>query len=264
MADVAALDPITALGILAEPTRRALYEYVIGRDEAVGRDEAAGAVGIGRPLAAFHLDRLVAGGLLTTEFRRTNGRRGPGAGRPAKLYRRGRVDLQVSLPPRRYEWAARILAAGLEGAGPSIEKALAEAARASGRSMAGLDGSGAPSGERGEGVDVATRDGGAPEGVAAVASSGSNAPPEGTWRDRARLREILREQGFEPRDDPAQPGVIRLLNCPFDAVARTHRAVVCAMNLALLQGFAEGFPNVTAQPADPATGCCVALRKTPG
>ncbi len=223
-------DPIAVLGILAEPTRRALYEFVIGRDESVGRDEAAGALGIGRPLAAFHLDRLVAGGLLATEFRRTNGRRGPGAGRPAKLYRRAGTALEVSLPPRRYEWAARVLAAGFEGAGPATRKALVEAARASGRSLAAEQGSGA---------------------------SDQGAAPDG----HQRLRETLRAQGFEPREDRAEPTVIHLLNCPFEGVARTHRAVICAMNLALLEGLAEGFPAVTAEPADPATGCCVALRQ---
>lgn len=237
MSDVTATDdPITALGILAEPTRRALYEFVVARDEAVGRDEAAAGLGIGRPLAAFHLDRLVAGGLLAAEFRRTNGRRGPGAGRPAKLYRRAGTDLEVSLPPRRYEWAAGILAAGLEGAAPATRKAFAEAARESGRAIAARDGAAARSEpERGK-ADAAARDG-------------------------ARLRELLGDQGFEPREDPAEPGVIRLLNCPFQAVARTHRAVICAMNLALLEGLTEGYPNVTAEPDDAATGCCVALRE---
>jgi predicted ArsR family transcriptional regulator len=71
----------------AEPQRRALYRYVVSRDDPVGKDEAAAALGVGRSVAAFHLDRLVADWLLTTEFRRLSGRQGPGAGRPAKLYR---------------------------------------------------------------------------------------------------------------------------------------------------------------------------------
>ena len=79
---------LDAIAPLAEPVRRSLYLYVVGRPDAVGRDEAASAVGIGRPLAAFHLDRLVEAGLLRAEYRRLSGRTGPGAGRPAKLYRR--------------------------------------------------------------------------------------------------------------------------------------------------------------------------------
>src|SRR5437773_10194006 len=81
---------IASAAVLGELVRRALYEYVAGSDAAVDRDAAAAAVGVGRPLAAFHLDRLVAAGLLDVEYRRRSGRSGPGAGRPAKFYRRSR------------------------------------------------------------------------------------------------------------------------------------------------------------------------------
>src|SRR5215469_15717046 len=101
---------IAAVGGLDDPVRRRLYEYVSARDEAVGRDEAAAAVGIGRPLAAYHLDKLVDLGLLTASYQRPVGRRGPGAGRPAKLYARSGREFNVSIPPREYELAARLLA----------------------------------------------------------------------------------------------------------------------------------------------------------
>ena len=65
-------------------------------------------------LAAFHLDRLVEAGLLETEFRRRSGRTGPGAGRPAKLYRRAARDFSVSLPAREYERAADLMATALQ------------------------------------------------------------------------------------------------------------------------------------------------------
>ncbi|MDQ3641298.1 MAG: helix-turn-helix domain-containing protein, partial [Actinomycetota bacterium] len=79
---------LAALAALGDPLRRRLYRFVGGQDHPVGRDEAAAGVGISRSTAAFHLDRLVDDGLLDAEFRRLTGRRGPGAGRPAKLYRR--------------------------------------------------------------------------------------------------------------------------------------------------------------------------------
>jgi predicted ArsR family transcriptional regulator len=60
----------------------------IGAVDPVGRDAVAARVGVGRTLAAFHLDKLAAAGLLTISFARPPGRTGPGAGRPAKLYRR--------------------------------------------------------------------------------------------------------------------------------------------------------------------------------
>src|SRR5207342_564914 len=97
-------EAIDRLAPLADPVRRALYEHVAGHGEAVDRDAAAAAVGIGRPLAAFHLDRLAAAGLLEVEYHRRSGRSGPGAGRPAKFYRRARgLETSVSLPPRRYD-----------------------------------------------------------------------------------------------------------------------------------------------------------------
>src|SRR5690349_22526501 len=79
-------EAIGAVAALGEPVRLALYQYVIEHGEA-GRDEAARATRISRALAAFHLDRLVAEGLLTASYRRRSGRTGPGAGRPAKVYR---------------------------------------------------------------------------------------------------------------------------------------------------------------------------------
>src|SRR2546426_659658 len=76
-------DQIAGVAILADPVRRSLYVYVVGRHADVGRDEAARAVQVSRALAAFHLDKLVAAGLLETSYRRLTKRSGPGAGRPA-------------------------------------------------------------------------------------------------------------------------------------------------------------------------------------
>ena len=73
----------------------------------------AAQAGISRVLAAFHLDKLVAGGLLRASYARLSGRTGPGAGRPAKLYSRVGLDEAVSLPARRYDVAAGTLADGL-------------------------------------------------------------------------------------------------------------------------------------------------------
>src|SRR5581483_11937951 len=95
-------DDVASLGSLGAPTRRALYGYVSRQGEPVGRDEAAAAAGIGRTLAAYHLDRMVEDGLLEVSFARRTGRRGPGAGRPAKLYRRASREFSISLPPRDY------------------------------------------------------------------------------------------------------------------------------------------------------------------
>ncbi len=107
-------DDLGVVASLAEPMRRALYEFVVDAARPVSRDEAADALGVSRQVAAYHLNRLVDDGLLQFEFRRLKGRDGPGAGRPSKLYYRSDQVFDVSIPPRRYELAARIL---LEAAG---------------------------------------------------------------------------------------------------------------------------------------------------
>lgn len=122
---------LEAVASLVEPVRRALYDFVAGSAEPVSRDDAAEAVGCSRQVAAYHLDRLAEDGLLAVEFRRLSGRSGPGAGRPSKLYRRSDRDHQVSIPPRRYELAARILLEAAR-AGHLETGALTEAARRSG------------------------------------------------------------------------------------------------------------------------------------
>lgn len=129
-------DEVDSVAALAEPVRRRLYELVARAGTPVDRDTAAEQAGIGRPLAAFHLDRLVRAGLLDVEFRRRSGRSGPGAGRPAKFYVRPRArEVSVELPPRSYDVAAEILATGVERAAAARSSVL-DVARERGRAMA--------------------------------------------------------------------------------------------------------------------------------
>ena len=127
---------IEAIGALAEPVRRELYRYVADR-EGVSRDEAAGAVGVSRALAAFHLDKLVERGLLRAAYRRRAGKTGPGAGRPAKVYWRSDRAVDVTLPRRRHALLSELLAESLAAVAPRDEIGadggpLSAAARAAG------------------------------------------------------------------------------------------------------------------------------------
>jgi predicted ArsR family transcriptional regulator len=125
---------LAAVAALVDPVRRAAYQTVIAGAGPVGRDEVAGALGVGRTLAAFHLDKLVDAGLLEVSYARRSGRAGPGAGRPAKLYQRTQTERVVSVPPRAYRIAAELLAEAVERAG--ADAALYEVAREHGRAMA--------------------------------------------------------------------------------------------------------------------------------
>ncbi|MEU5811247.1 helix-turn-helix domain-containing protein [Streptomyces sp. NPDC047718] len=105
---------VSAVAALDEPTRRRLYDHVVRQAGPVSRDEAAEALGLARKTAAFHLDRLAEESLLDVVYERRSGRTGPGAGRPAKLYKRSSTEVTVSLPERHYELAGRLLAQALE------------------------------------------------------------------------------------------------------------------------------------------------------
>ena len=132
-------DPdLASVSSLDDPVRRRLYEEVSRRSEPVCRDEAAAAAGIGRALAVYHLDKLVESGLLTATYQRPAGRSGPGAGRPAKLYARSEREFTVSVPPREYELAARLLAQVVESDASGRSRAvLLEAARRLGAELGG-------------------------------------------------------------------------------------------------------------------------------
>lgn len=227
-----ARDDVASLGSLGDPTRRAMYDFVSGQGEPVGRDEAAVAAGIGRTLAAYHLDRMVEDGLLEVSFARRTGRSGPGAGRPAKLYRRAAREFKVSLPPRDYELAARIFANAVENEPTGRAKAaLQESAQRFGSQVA---------------AEVERRLAGRPRAERATG-----------------LEEVLAERGYEPFRDA--DGIIRLRNCPFDCLADAHRRTVCGMNLTLLgQAVASPKDGLNAV-LEPRPGlCCVALHPAGG
>lgn len=136
------MNDLEALSLLTDPVRGAAYRVVADAGaEPVGRDEVAAALGVGRTLAAFHLDKLVDAGLLEVSFARRTGRTGPGAGRPAKLYRRAAGEHVVSVPPRSYLSAAELLAEGVERAG--ADAAVYDVAREHGREVGAAAGAGA-------------------------------------------------------------------------------------------------------------------------
>lgn len=130
---------IRAAGALADPARRRVYRIVASASDAVGRDHVAEALDLPRSTAAFHLDRLVDAGLLTTESRRLTGRTGPGAGRPAKLYRRADDEVSLTIPTRLYELGGGVMAEAIGRAvddGVPVRDALRDAAERAGRRLA--------------------------------------------------------------------------------------------------------------------------------
>lgn len=122
--------------VLADERRRAVYLHVSKAAGPVTVNEVADAFGIHRNAAKHHLDRLLASGLLRAEFRRVNGRKGPGAGRPSKLYSSTDAEISFSVPERHYDVLAHLLLQALtqgddlEIVGARFGRQLAEARRA--------------------------------------------------------------------------------------------------------------------------------------
>lgn len=217
----ARLDRIAALG---EPVRRALFRHVSAQAEPVSRDQAAAAVGVARHVAKFHLDRLVDEGLLDADYRRPPGRGGPGAGRPAKMYRRAADDLEVSVPERRYDLAGGLLARAIaetERTGVSIEQTVRAVARSAGSDT---------------GMAVKGR------------------------RSKPAVTSALRDLGYEPQPDGKD---VVLANCPFHRLAQDETELICGMNLDFVEGLLEGAGADDLQAVlDPAPGrCCVRISR---
>ncbi|MET9275059.1 helix-turn-helix domain-containing protein [Kribbella sp. NPDC003557] len=224
---------VQAVAVLEEPTRRRLYEYVVGRPEPVSRDDAASALGIPRTTAAFHLDRLTEEGLLDTCYERRTGRTGPGAGRPAKLYHRSDREIEISLPERQYAVAGQLLAAAIQDAestGVTPREAVNRRAD-----------------EYGEMLGRTARD------------RATDGQADAVDEDDLLVR-VLEDLGFEPRADADG---IALGNCPFRRLARDHPQLVCGMNLHLVAGLLTSLDAGLRAELAPTPGhCCVRLVKS--
>src|ERR1700752_4004682 len=215
------------IGALSDPLRRRLYLFVCAQPDPVSRELAADALELAPHQAKFHLDRLERDGLLDSAYARVSGRSGPGAGRPAKLYRRTDREIAVSLPDREYQLAGRLMADAIaESAetGTPVIEALHRLARTYGRHL----------------------------GDGAV---GDPIPPPA----RAPLAlavDPLTDNGYEPR--PADGRVV-MANCPFHALARAQTQLVCQMNYALIGGVTDALgPHRPVAELDPAPArCCV-------
>jgi predicted ArsR family transcriptional regulator len=190
--------------VLADERRRAVYLYVSRSRSPVTVNEIAEAFEIHRNAAKHHLDRLLDAGLLRAEFKRVNGRRGPGAGRPSKLYSSTDVEISFSLPERHYDLLAHLLLQAmtqgddLETTGARFGRQLAAAKRTDEPGLAVADG----------------------------------------------VRSVLDGLGFQASVDTDGDGHVWITteNCPFGWVAvEASDGQVCRLDRAIIAGVLDGF-----------------------
>jgi predicted ArsR family transcriptional regulator len=225
---------LAAIALLADQLRQRLYRFVAAQPGPVTRDQAAAGVGISRKLAAFHLDKLTAAGLLEATAPDAASRR-PGPGRAPKAYQPAPTEVAVSIPQRRYDALGDVLAQAIVADGPAstARRAAHQLARQRGQAL-------------GEQVRSQRRLG--------------RLGPE---RALTVLSELLGACGYQPARAPAR---LLLRNCPFQQLARRAPELVCGLNQQFLAGLLAGLGarRVDAvlqsdAAADP-TRCCVLLQ----
>jgi predicted ArsR family transcriptional regulator len=221
-----------SIGALEDDIRRRMYLFIRAQARPVSRDEAAREAGISRKLAAFHLDKLVNRGLLKAHYARPPGKKGPGAGRPSKMYEPSDMELGASIPERRYDFVGEILVEAIESRSQeeSVKAAARRVARETGNEL---------------GREV-RRAGGL--------------HPAGPERALSVARDVLGRHGFEPYE--SAPGEMGLRNCPFHALSQRSPELVCGLNQAFIDGLLRGLGNESVEAAlEPQPGqCCVKLR----
>jgi predicted ArsR family transcriptional regulator len=220
---VTAADPIRAIAALDDELRRGMYAFIRAAGRPVTRDEAAGSVGISRKLAAFHLDKLVAAGLLRARYAPA-GR----VGRAPKVYEPAAADIHVAIPQRQHGLLAEVLLAAVvdQGAQEAATRAAAERGRRLGMQ------------ER-ERVKLGRL---------------------GAERALTVAEGVLAQNGFEVKRESTT--CVRLRDCPFHPVTQQAPELVCRINQAFLAGFLDGLdaPTVSAELAKVPGACCVCLR----
>jgi predicted ArsR family transcriptional regulator len=226
------LEAIKAVAALDDALRGGMYAFIRAARRPVTRDEAAASVGISRKLAAFHLDKLVEAGLLTSRYEAVVRK----VGRTPKVYEPADAEIRVTIPARQHDVLADILldAVLTEGEGENAKQA---AVRVAGR----------------RGVDLG-------------ATEREQRKPGRLGVERALTvsEEVLARHGFEPSRE--SPSCVRLRNCPFHPMAAKAPDLVCGVNHAFLTGFLTGLDagGVCAVLAPRPGECCVELRTSGG
>jgi predicted ArsR family transcriptional regulator len=229
MRNLRGIGPIAALD---DRLRQRIYLAVRGSGGAVTRDDVARELGISRKLAAFHLEKLLDRGLLHAHYARPAGRSGPGAGRTSKMYEASDLEVEVSIPERRYDLVGELLVDAVEAEAPG------ESARETTMRVA-----------RDKGFEVGQR---------VRAAEGLGRP--GPERTVTAALGVLEEHGFEPYREGDR---VRVRNCPFHALAQRAPDLVCEMNRSFVDGMLRGLGNgnveavIERRPGE----CCVELRR---
>ena len=209
-----------ATGLLRSAVRRDIVDTLANlegdqRTEGLTAREIGAQVGLHASTVRFHLDQLVAAGLLTSHFVRSHG-----AGRPSKKYAVAEGSLEAVDSAESYAALAGLLAEMFSERGPDDTPLTAEQA----------------------GAAWARRH--APA-LVDVAPSSETARTAGAWLSKVGLMiDVLRDWGYTPNlrtEDGGRSAEGDLVHCPFLPLARTNPEVVCGVHRGLMRGTLEVF-----------------------
>lgn len=188
---------------LGDPTRRAIYITARESTTPVTTAQIADLFGIHPNVARHHLDKLATDGWLVVSRHRPTGKRGPGAGRPAKAYEASARDVSIHFAPRRYELLVELLMKVLARVAPDdLAQVAVEVGTEYGRELADEVG----------------------------------APGENGYADAIRAVSVaMTGLGFsmDPDVDSQQ---LLTSHCPFGEAATDHPDVVCSLDRGIVAG----------------------------
>lgn len=201
-------------GVLSDPTRFHIYQYITKRHKDVTVQEIAEQFDIHPNVARLHLSKLEDVNMLKSETKKT----GKG-GRPSRLYRLSDDVIQLNFPYRDYERLARIAIETLSELGEVGKAALYETGRRFGKEMI----------EKEMGLRQGSDD--------------------FTFEEKLDLvKNAANTAGFYPElevSDDKSKIFFHIYNCPFKEVAVEHKDTVCSTHFEFLKGMFETlFPDI--------------------
>ncbi|RKD24079.1 transcriptional regulator [Ammoniphilus oxalaticus] len=196
-------------GVLADPTRFSIYQYVVKSHRQVTVQEIAENFEIHPNVARLHLTKLEDVSLLNSCSEKTG--RG---GRPSRLYSISEQVVNLQFPPRDYQLLAEIAIDTLVSLGDEGQRALGEMGRRFGN-------------------EAARR---------AIENERVNLDASAETK-LGHIERLIFAQGLNPELELIDDGTIkfRVHNCTFKETAQKMPDSICQMHQTFLRGMFETF-----------------------
>ena len=214
-------DILKITGVLSDPTRFSIYQYISKQHKSVTVQEIADTFDIHPNVARLHLTKLEDVHMLISDTQKTG--RG---GRPSRLYRLSDEVISIQFPFRDYQLLASIALESLSKLGEKGQSALYETGRKFGKQAA----------------------------EAYITKQQISLQSLDMQAKIELLREVALAQGIDPVVEwiePIQEIRLEIHNCPFKEIAKLAHHQVCHMHQEIIVGMLHIiFQNFNLQEVD--------------